>query len=66
MTCFYFIITDSYWGAYSTSMSHSASSKRTTRKFPKAADKVLDAPNLIDDFCESINVVQFSLLTDMI
>ena len=43
-------------------MSHSASSKRTTRKFPKAADKVLDAPNLIDDFCESINVHCSSLV----
>lgn len=46
----FFISTGSYWEAYSTSASRPASSKKT-RKFPKAADKVLDAPNLIDDFC---------------
>ena len=42
---------DEYWSTYGTPLS--ACSKKTVRRFPKAAEKVLDAPNLINDFCES-------------
>ena len=49
--CFFFSL-DPYWGAYSVATLSSTSKTNTTRKYPKAADKVLDAPNMIDDFCE--------------
>jgi cell division cycle protein 20 (cofactor of APC complex) len=47
-----------YWGAYTGSMSRSTTIKATTRKYPKAADKILDAPNIIDDFY--LNVLDWS------
>ena len=44
---------DSYWKDYSLPTPNSSSARRAVRKYPKTADKILDAPNLIDDFCET-------------
>ena len=43
---------DEYWSSYSTPTSSTPAGKKRTRKIPKSAEKVLDAPNLINDFCE--------------
>ena len=45
---------DEYWSSYSGT-SPSLSSGKKIRKTPRSADKVLDAPNLINDFCKFAN-----------
>ena len=43
-------LSDDYWSPYLSS--HTPSSNKKTRKLPKAPEKVLDAPNLINDYCK--------------
>lgn len=46
------MLLDDYWNAYSA-MSPVATARKQFRKAPKSADQVLDAPNLINDFCKT-------------
>ena len=39
-----------YWNSHALTPTASPVGKKATRKIPKSADKVLDAPNLINDF----------------
>lgn len=52
--CLSFIIISSgeYWNAY-TPTRRTPTKKINARKIPKNAEKILDAPNLANDFCES-------------
>ena len=47
-------LSDAYWSPYLSS--HIPSSNKKARKLPNAPDKVLDAPNLINDYCECISI----------
>jgi cell division cycle protein 20 (cofactor of APC complex) len=49
---------DAYWKDYSLPTPNSTSARKAVRKYPKTADKILDAPNLIDDFY--LNVMDWS------
>lgn len=49
--CMWSFLIDDYWSGYST-MSPTSSPGKKLRKAPKSADKVLDAPNLANDFCK--------------
>ena len=44
---------DEYWRSYAEPLTPSSSSSaKKSRRIPKSANKVLDAPNLINDFCK--------------
>lgn len=44
------------WQEYSPRQPPSVKKVNKVRKLPKCADRVLDAPNLINDFCESVTI----------
>ena len=55
-----------YWYSYNSKAKAHSQLKRTSRKIPKVADKTLDAPNLLNDFCEYIKTkLKFLFIVSM-
>ena len=59
------VIIDDYWrGSRSKSRSFTRQTKYR-RKYPVTSCKVLDAPSLLNDFCESQTLLLHSLITSI-